>query len=151
MTRRWLFLSAAILGMAGCGPKSSPVEDMNALEVTLPSGKKFLCQTMIRDIDLVRGMMFQDSLAQDRGMLVMYPREDRHPLFMYNVKIPLDFVWLDQQLRVVEMVANAPPCVEKSAKQCPNYGGQTRSRYILEINAGLATANGLKVGDLVGF
>ena len=153
MTRGWCPFPLTILALAvsSCGPTASRLEDMNSLMVTLPSGKKILCQTMVRDIDLLRGMMFQDSLPPERGMLLMHPTEAIRPTYTYNVKIPLDFIWLDQNQRVVEMAEKAPPCTTSSAKQCPLYGGRQKSRYVLELNAGQAAANGLKIGDSVAF
>ena len=140
-----------MLAITGCGPTASRLEDMNSLEVRLPNGKKVLCQTMVRDIDLMRGMMFQDSLPLDRGMLLMHPTEAIRPVFTYNVRIPLDFIWLDRNLRVVEIAAKVAPCTGSSAKQCPLYGGRQKSRYVLELNAGQAAANDLKIGDAVVF
>ena len=37
-------------------------------------------------------------------------RPSNQPYWMYQVKIPLDIVWMDKSKRVVEMVENAPPC-----------------------------------------
>jgi uncharacterized membrane protein (UPF0127 family) len=148
---RLLILIAAGLFLTACGQRPTELRDISATEVTFPNGKKFLCETMLRDIDLTRGMMFQDSLAPDRGMILIHPAETTHRAFTYNVRIPLDIIWLDKNLRVVEISANVPPCKSKSAKECPIYGGQQKSRYILELNAGTAAANGLQIGDRLDF
>jgi uncharacterized membrane protein (UPF0127 family) len=43
------------------------------------------------------------------------------------------------------------PCASKSAKACPIYGGAHNSRYMLELNGGVAKAYGLQVGDKLNF
>ena len=151
MILRCPFLFVILLTLAACGPKGSSLDDMNVTEVLLPNGAKILCQMMSRDIDVQRGMMFQDTLPKGHGMVLLFPREERRKAFTYNVRIPLDFVWLDHDLRVVEVVGNVPPCKSASAKECPTYGGVSRNRYMLELGAGEAAANGLKVGDVIRF
>jgi uncharacterized membrane protein (UPF0127 family) len=49
------------------------------------------------------------------------------------------------------MSLDTPPCQAASAKDCTNYGGQFKSKYVLEVNAGVAKKNGLRVGDTLNF
>ena len=144
-------LVVAIALLAACGRSGTRVEDLNLTEVTLPTGKKILAETMVRDMDVIRGLMFRDSLAQGRGMLLIQNTEAVHATFTYNVRIPLDIVWMDRNQRIVQISANTPPCTSKSAKACPIYGEKIKSRYVLELNAGAAAAYGLKIGDRLTF
>jgi uncharacterized membrane protein (UPF0127 family) len=141
-------LFAAML--AGCG-KSGSIDDLNTTIVSLPDGAQIRAETMMRDVDLQRGMMFRDSLAADRGMLFIHAKDGNYAHWMYNCRIPLDIIWLDRQQRVVEMVANAPPCTSQSANDCPTYGGKQTSRYVVELNAGAAAAHGIREGDKLAF
>jgi uncharacterized membrane protein (UPF0127 family) len=43
------------------------------------------------------------------------------------------------------------PCRSASATECPSYGGNFKSKYVLEVNAGIARKNGLKTGDTLDF
>jgi uncharacterized membrane protein (UPF0127 family) len=70
---------------------------------------------------------------------------------MYQTKIPLDILWMDGDRRIVEVSLSTPPCTSKSAASCPNYGGNVKSRYVLEVSAGVAAKNGLQVGDRLDF
>ena len=49
------------------------------------------------------------------------------------------------------MSLNTPPCKSKSARDCTYYGGNFKSKYALEVNAGVASKNGLKVGETLDF
>lgn len=124
---------------------------MNVTEVTLPNGKKILAETMIRDIDLTRGMMFRDALPEGRGMISIYPDEAQHQIWTFQCRIPLDVIWMDRERRIVEISADVPPCNAKSARACPTYGGRQKSKYILELSGGRAAANGLRMGDVLSF
>jgi len=143
--------AAALLSLCGCSSKPSDVEGLNTTEITFPNGKTVIAETMVRDIDQMRGMMFRESLAKDRGMLFVHPKEGNVPYWMYQVRIPLDMIWLDQQRRIVEIAANAPACASKSSRDCPSYGGHEKARYVLELAGGGAALYGLKVGDTLSF
>jgi uncharacterized protein len=144
---RYLLL-AALLPLAGCGPKATSLEDFPTRAVTLPSGKVIRAETMIDQIDVQRGLMFRTSLAPDRGMLFVYPTPDFHQHWMYQVLIPLDIIWLDPKHNIVEIVENAQPCKTQASK-CEQYGGKQISAYVLEIGGGAARRYGLKLGQTI--
>jgi uncharacterized membrane protein (UPF0127 family) len=143
--------AAALLTLCACSPKATEVEGLNATEVTFPDGKTVIAETMLQDIDQMRGMMFRDSLAKDRGMLFIHPKEENVPYWMYQVRIPLDIIWMDHQRRIVEISANTPACASKSSRDCPSYGGHEKARYVLELVGGGAAMYGLHVGDVLSF
>ncbi len=144
-------LAVAALILASCGEKPSTMDELTSTVVTLPNGVKVRAETMRLTPDLIRGMMFRDSLAPDRGMLFFHQQEAPAPYYMYQVRIPLDIVWMDHTRRIVDIAANVPPCPSKSAAACPTYGGKIPSAFVLEVNAGFAAKNGLKVGDSLDF
>lgn len=128
------------------------MQDLTASEVTLPNGTKILAESMRDRVDMVRGLMFRESLAADRGMLFFHGSDDHFPYFTYQYKIPVDMLWLDHDRRIVEIVSNAQPCPPgTAASSCPTYGGHEKARYVLQVNAGYAAKNGLTVGERVDF
>ena len=145
-----LTVCASAFLLAGCASKND-AENLNTTEVTFPNGKTVLAETMLRDVDQMRGMMFRDALAKDRGMLFVHTADENHPYWMYQVRIPLDMIWMDHSRRIVEISANAPPCPSKPAHDCPSFGGHEKSRYVLELAGGGAAQYGLKVGDQLKF
>ena len=147
---RLLPLLLALL-VCSCGESPTRLEDLNATEITFPNGTKMLAETMLQQLDLTRGMMFRDSLARDRGMLFVYGKEQKTPFWMYQVKVPLDIVWMDKERRIVEIVPGAQPCGSKKSSECPLYGGNSEALYVLELNAGSAGKMGLKIGDVLRF
>ena len=146
-----LFAILCIAPLAGCGERASTMEELNSTDVTLRNGIKIVCETMRADIDLTRGLMFRDSLPPGHGMLFFYPANAKHQHWTYQVKFPIDTIWMDGDHTVVEIVANMPPCTAKAAGECELYGGKQLSHYSLEVPAGFAAKNGVKVGDRIDF
>ncbi len=77
-----------------------------------------------------RGLMHRASLAADHGMLLVYPRDGEHAIWMKNVRIPLRVFWIDADYRVVAM-RRLEPC---RADPCPTYRPAVASRYVLELS-----------------
>ncbi len=138
------------LALAGCGSKPAALDDYGTRLVTLPGGQQVRAETMIDPRDQARGMMFRDSLAADRGMLFLHRELGNYPYWMYQVRIPLDMIWMNSDHRVVEIAADVPPCKTDSA-HCPTYGGHFRAQYVLELAGGMAAKYGIKAGDTLEF
>ena len=144
---RYLLL-AVLAPLACCGPKASTLEDFQTRPITLPGGQVIRAETMISNIDLMRGLMFRTSLAPDRGMLFVHPRPGNYAYWMYQTLIPLDIIWLDSNRTIVEMAENAQPCKTQASK-CEQYGGKQISAYVLEIGGGMAKKDGLQLGQTI--
>jgi uncharacterized membrane protein (UPF0127 family) len=147
----WVLVVVSFL--AGCtgDQKTATLDDLYTREIKLPDGARFRAEVVTKKFDMTRGMMFRDSLAPDRGMLFIHGEPGRYPYWIYQVRIPLDLIWLDHNRLVTEIVPNAPPCQSESASKCPQYGGNTRAVFVLELNAGLAAKHKLKPGDRLDF
>lgn len=125
-------------------------EEYNTVPVRLPDGSVIRAEQLVQPEELARGMMFRDELPEDRGLLFYHGSPGRYPYWMYQVKVPLDIVWLDARKRVVEVVAAAPPCPGPQDR-CPSYGGTHEAQYVLELRAGAAGRRGLQPGAQVEF
>jgi uncharacterized membrane protein (UPF0127 family) len=138
------------LAVAGC-KQPDPVRDFSSTEVTLPGGQVISSEVESDPVDMARGMMFRDSLPQGRGMLFVHSKPGKYAYWMYQVKIPLDIIWMDQGKYIVEISANTPPCRSTSARQCPNYGGHEDAMYVLELGGGMAAKYSLAKGKQIQF
>jgi hypothetical protein len=141
----------ATLLLAGCGGAPEVTDEIGLTSVSFPNGTRVNAETMRSDIELLKGMMFRDALPSGRGMLFIHPEEKIYHYWMYQTKVPLDIIWMDHDRRIVEMSVDTPPCKSASAKDCFNYGGHFASKYVLEVNAGVAKKNGLAAGDTLIF
>jgi uncharacterized membrane protein (UPF0127 family) len=143
---RLLLFASALLASGCIETGQQRLEEFGTRLVTLPDGAPIRVEVMTNQKDIMRGMMFRDSLPADRGMLFVYAKLGLYPYWAYQVRMPLDIVWLDNSRRIVEIVTEAPPC-KTVASQCPRYGGTQMAIVILELLGGSVRKHGLQVGQ----
>lgn len=160
---RWrgTFLAALLAGLAlaagGCAePPKPPVSGtepsrLPTATVVLPNGFAVEAELAVTSEEQQRGLMFRDEVPVGQGMLFVGRRSSRRSFWMFQCRIPLDMIWLDGGRRIVEIVREAPPCRDPAPRNCPSYGGNVNSVYVLELAAGQADAQGLRLGDPLEF
>lgn len=89
-----------------------------------------------------KGLMYRHSLDPRGGMLLVYPREGDHRIWMKNVPIALRVYWIDSNFEVIG-ARRLPPC---QADPCPVYAANKPSRYVLEL---ADRDHDLKTGDRI--
>ena len=82
-----------------------------------------------------KGLMERENLDKDRGMLFVFDQEAVHSFWMKNTLIALDIIWINKDKEIIYIEENALPC---KTENCQSYGPNQNSKYVLEINAGLA-------------
>ena len=89
-----------------------------------------------------RGLMFQDELPLDQGMIFVFEESGRHPLWMLNMQFSLDMIWFDENGKVSHIEENVPPCTTVvEIASCASFASETDAKYILEVTAGFVKAN----------
>ena len=92
------------------------------------------------------GLMHRESLDEDAGMLFIFEDEDFRYFWMKNTLIPLDMIFIDSTLTIVDIKKDVQPC---EADPCPLYPSADIAMYVLEVNAGFSEKNGIGIGDKV--
>jgi len=96
-----------------------------------------------------RGLMERPALASNAGMLFIFSDVAPRAFWMMNTLIPLDMLFIDADHRIINIQANAVPCVPP--QRCPTYNSTAPAKYVLEIAGGRAQALGIRAGDYVHF
>lgn len=112
----------------------------------LPDGFAVTVEVAADDSTRQQGLMFRDRLADDRGMIFIFPSIGEYAFWMKNTLIPLDMIWLDDQRKVVRVSHDVPPC---KADPCPSYPPNVQARYVLELAAGMAAKHNVKEGVIL--
>ncbi|HLC67226.1 MAG TPA: DUF192 domain-containing protein, partial [Candidatus Nanoarchaeia archaeon] len=94
-----------------------------------------------------RGLQGRAKLAEDLGMLFVFPDARVRKFWMRDTSIPLDLLFFNEQREVIAIQHNVPPCKEEP---CPTFGPDTSAQYVLEVNSGWAKEHGIKLGDKIG-
>jgi uncharacterized membrane protein (UPF0127 family) len=98
-----------------------------------------------------QGLSDRDALPRDGGMLFVWDQPAEHTLWMKDMRIPLDFVWLDESKRVIKVEANVPHQPGASDAELVRYTSGPGALYAIELNAGAAARLGIGVGDVLAF
>lgn len=96
----------------------------------------------------VRGLSGRESLPKDTGMLFLFDKPLYHSFWMRGMKFPLDIIFILND-KVMAVYENLPPASE--AINPPIYGSEVIADKVLEINAGEAGKNNIKIGNTVFF
>jgi len=91
-----------------------------------------------------RGLMDRESLAQGIGMLFDFGKEGEYAFWMKDTLIPLDMIWIASDGTVVFIAEDVQPC---EAVPCPSVWPGRNASYVLEVNAGMVSRLGIRVGD----
>ncbi len=89
------------------------------------------------------GLMNRPFMAEDAGMLFIYPREQFASFWMKNTLIPLDMLFISNDGRILQVAREAVPLSLTPIRSTQ------KVRAVLEINGGLAERLGIDVGDTV--
>ena len=87
------------------------------------------------------GLMFRKQMDERRGMLFVFEQKQRVRMWMKNTFLPLDMVFLDQDLQIQSIVENAVPLSETIIDSV------NKVDFVLELRAGTVQRLGMKTGD----
>jgi uncharacterized protein len=135
LTFCWVLLSAA------CQPKAAD---------TSPFGLR-IAELKISNVPLTveiadtpqaseNGLMFRDSLPEDRGMLFLFEQPKKASFWMRNTKIPLSIAYIDSTEKILEIKSMNP--LDETV--VPSSSDQVA--FALEVNQGWFVRHGISSG-----
>ena len=134
-------IAAIIIGVVGILTLPS---DVKLESVEFPRGtiklddKTLVVQIADSDSLRARGLMFQNELSYNEGMLFVFDGSDTRPMWMLNMQFNLDVIWFDENSNVVAIEKDVPPCkttIEVVACRENGVSGDN-AKYVLEVTAG---------------
>ena len=93
-----------------------------------------------------QGLSGRDSMPSDHGMLFVFKKQDKYVFWMKDMNFALDFVWIKEG-QVVEITNNVQPQSAVPDDLLTRYTPKEEVDQVLEVNAGWAMQNQIKVGD----
>ena len=98
----------------------------------------------------VRGLMFQEQLPYDQGMIFVFDSPGIYSLWMLNMQFSIDMIWFDEVGNVVHIEQDVPPC--KSALEtvtCTAVNPGADATYILEVTSGFVEQFGITENSIM--
>ena len=142
-TRRILIfvvILAALLSVTAC-------EAQPTVTISTKAGREVAFLVEIADTAGKRemGLQYRRELADDHGMIFLFPAESQQTFWMKNTPIPLDMIFINRDRKIVGIVEKTEPfSLDPRSVRAP-------SQYVLEINGGLGRRYGIQTGDAVRF
>jgi hypothetical protein len=133
-------IAAVIIGAVGLMsiPSDSKLESVQFPKGTIKIDDIAL-QVQVADTEprRVRGLMFQDQLPYDQGMIFVFDEVGVYSIWMLNMQFSLDMIWFDQNGNIIHIEKDVPPC--KTALEtmtCQSFTPDGQALYILEVTSG---------------
>lgn len=133
-------IAAVIIGAVGLMsiPSDSKLESVQFPKGTVKIDDIAL-QVQVADTEprRVRGLMFQDQLPYDQGMIFVFDEVGVYSIWMLNMQFSLDMIWFDQNGNIIHIEKDVPPC--KTALEtmtCQSFTPDGQALYILEVTSG---------------
>lgn len=92
-----------------------------------------------------KGLMNRKTpLKNNEGLLFIYQKPQKIKIWMKNTFIPLDLLFLDTKMKVIDYKENLKPQDIKT-----NYISNIKCKYAIEINGGSIKKNNIKKGTII--
>lgn len=119
------------------------------------AGQVFNLELALTDDERALGLMWREHLADDEGMLFVFPDREPYPrelgFWMKNCLIPIDVIFIDREGFVTAIHEMQPPEPGTPDSDLPGYHSNGPAQFAIEIRGGLATELGLQAGDYIEF
>jgi uncharacterized protein len=97
------------------------------------------------DFDRELGLMFRKQMDENKGMLFIFPREEKQSFWMRNTFIPLDMIFVNSAKKIVTIHRNTQTLSDQS------YPSTAPAQYVLEVNGGYCSKHNINEGDKINF
>ncbi len=124
---------------AGIGRPGTDVEARAASAQVIFGADTVVAEVARTPDERAEGLMYREELAEDAGMLFIFPESSVRGFWMQNTYIPLDIAFLDASFRVVDIQQMEPLTTDQHTARAP-------FMYALEVNQGWFEAHGVGIG-----
>ena len=149
MSRTNIIIVLIIVLLAGVGYKS--YRSGQLFEYGLPGGYTMRVGDYSVDVEIAqteeertRGLSGRNSLGTVQGLLLVFPTNDYHGIWMKEMKFSIDIIWISDDLRVVHIEQDVSPQSFPKVFESPE-----QARYVLEMKAQSTSLLGIGVGNKV--
>lgn len=138
LTSLWLIIGERINNTSN--GKSVDNKPLSPLKI---GNRTILVEIVKTEPARAKGLSGRKALPENSGMLFVFDQPDFYHFWMKEMNFPIDIIWLDENKNIVDITANlATSTYPKTVTS------RLPAKYVLELNAGWANKNGLKIGDL---
>ena len=123
------------------------VKDGDTYTLKVKNYPIFNVSTVISPEARKKGLSGRSTLASGTGLLFIFDVLSYQSMWMPDMNFALDIIWLDENMRVVNVNYNVQPC---ESDNCPSYPSVKLVKYAIEMRAGDANKYGLVNDNDIG-
>lgn len=97
------------------------------------NGRGFTALVADTPLKKMIGLMYRSALRSTECMLFTYNMKGRYGIWMRNMRFPIDILWVDERLKIVDMAENLPACASLG---CKVYKPSAPALHFVEFPAG---------------
>lgn len=124
---------------------SAPNTDYEMTSIVM-GGHVFTARTPMTEDAQVLGLSGTESLTDSQAMLFVFEYNQRWGIWMKDMKIPIDIVWLNAEKKIIHVEKNAQPDSYPTV-----FRPDQDARYVIETATGRSDDLGVELGDSVQF
>lgn len=114
-------------------------------EHTIYIGSSAISVTVADDeAERIQGLSGVTSLREREGKLFIFDTGGRFGIWMKEMKMPLDIIWIDKNLKIIHIAENITPDTFPEV-----FAPESDARFVLEMNAHFVSSLRVKVGDVL--
>lgn len=95
----------------------------------------------------IQGLSGVEKLRPNGGLLMKFDEDNLHGIWMKDMNVPLDILWLDKDKKIIYIVKNATPEMSTDRIFTP----KNPARYVIELAAGSVTKSAIRTGETAVF
>lgn len=96
------------------------------------------------DSERRQGLSGVKKLKESHGMLFVFDKEDNYGMWMKDMHIPLDIIFINNQMEIVHIEQNVKPDTYPRT-----FASDESARFVLEVNAFFSSNHSIQEGDAV--
>lgn len=90
-----------------------------------------------------QGLSGRAPLAENEGMLFIFPEDGKHGFWMKDMRFSIDIIWLSSEDVVVHIEEHVSP-----ESYPASFASQNPARFVLEVPAGFAKTHNIALGSV---
>lgn len=144
-----LILSAACAKQSPATPKADVTAASVYNQTLMVENNSLRVEVINTPEKMAQGLSGREKMASDEGMLFVFAKPGSHTFWMKDMKFSLDFIWISNG-KIIGITKNAPaPSAQTKVEALPRYNPPLPIDKVLEVNAGWADRNKIKIGDSI--
>lgn len=123
----------------------SNIRQSKCLYLKIIIQNNYYCSQVADDAaERIKGLSGVKEIADNESMLFVFDIESKHGIWMKEMLVPIDIVWVSAEKKVLHIENNVSPSSYPKV-----YFPDKKSKFVIELKAGTAQKIKLNLGDKI--